>query len=134
MSIVNMPKDIFDLFLIYITRDINADDIMQYYKQLLCVKLSCTTFFGYLKNINYFNIIRYYFEKTNIIHYDYLNFIDQRFSYKRCGNPNCYYDSEDFCTDAEYPNTRYIHFHQFAAPCSHYCTYCKISRIMRSLI
>jgi hypothetical protein len=127
MSIINIPPDIFDLLLINIIRDIDVRDIIQYYKQLLCLKLSCTTFFGYLKYINYLDIARYYFEKTNLIYVNYLNFIDQGFSHKLCGNPNCYDDSEDFFTDAEYPNTRYIHFHQFASPCSHYCTYCKMS-------
>jgi len=130
MSIVNVPHDIFGLFMLKLNYSIESDDIMDYYKQLLCVKLSCKTFFEYLKNITFFSITKHYFQETNIIFFNYSNFTDLGFSYQLCGNPNCYDDTEDYYTEREYPNTRYIHSHQFRAPCSHYCTYCKMSFIV----
>jgi len=134
MSIVNVPQDIFELFIVKINNSIGTEDIMDYYKQILCVKLTCKTFFEYLKYITIFSFTKRYFQETNLIYFNYLNFTDIGFSYKPCGNPNCYDDTEDYYTERAYPNTRYIHYHQFSASRSHYCTYCKMSFILKGYL
>ena len=123
ITIIDMPCDIIDI----IISKLFDCEIVDYYKQFLSIKLSCSTFFNHLINLNYFQIIKCYFEITNLIYRNNMHFVNNTTS-KLCANPQCYDDTEEFCTSRSYyyPSRRYIHLHQLADNCSHYCTYCKM--------
>ena len=127
ITIIDMPCDIIDV----IISKLFDCEIVDYYKQFLSIKLSCSTFFNHLINLNYFEIIKYYFEITNVISINNMYFANPKM-HKLCANPQCYEDTEEFC-DNIYRNRRYVHEHQLADNCSHYCTYCKIQLILKNM-
>lgn len=118
ITIIDMPCDIIDI----IISKIIDSEIVDYYKQLLSVKLSCRTLFKHLINLNYFEIIKYYFEITNLIYRNNMSFVNNSTS-KLCANPDCYYDTKKYWY-AIYRSRRYIHSRKPAENCSHYCMFC----------
>lgn len=133
MSIINMPQEIFDIVISHLMDDIDNYDIMDYYKQLLSIKLSCQTFLIYLKDLTYVDFIKTCFEKDNSIYLNYLKYIAPE-EELLCMNPNCYNDTDEFWTEHNYPSPRYIHTHQYRSPGSYYCSYCKMNIILNAYV